>query len=157
MDTKSVIEIQKKGIFMHRLVYVIFILQRLLLQFEMKDVSVRNTVCILSFIVLCEAVEEIFFYANYFNNIMVIRAVRYGQCLLATMVLVFLQISDDSEVMIIALLIMLMVDFFLTMDITERGRAVFYVMCIGMPMLIVVLLKWRFIPAGNGCFYFLIY
>ncbi|MDE6760540.1 MAG: GGDEF domain-containing protein [Lachnospiraceae bacterium] len=154
MDTKSVIEIQKKGIFMHRLVYVIFILQRLLLQFEMKDVSVRNTIYILSFIVLCEAVEEIFFYANYFNNLMVIRVVRYVQCLLATMVLVFLQISDDSEVMIIALLIMLMVDFFLAMDITERGRAVFYVICIGMPMLIVVFVKVAIHSSGQWMFLF---
>lgn len=154
MDTKSVIEIQKKGIFMHRLIYVIFILQRLLLQFEMKEVSVRNTVCILSLILLCEAVEEIFFYTNYFNSLMVIRVVRYIQCLLATLVLVFLQISDDSEIMIIALLIMLMVDFFLTMDITERGRAVFYVVCIGMPMLIVVFVKVAIHTSGQWMFLF---
>lgn len=50
MDTKSVIEVQKNGIFMHRLIYVIFFLQRVLLQLEIKDVLLKNTICILVFL-----------------------------------------------------------------------------------------------------------
>ena len=51
MDKQSFIEVQKNGIMMHRLIYVIFFLQRLLLHFQSDTILLRNTIVIISFIV----------------------------------------------------------------------------------------------------------
>lgn len=154
MDTKSVIEVQKNGIFMHRMIYVIFFLQRVLLQFEIKDVLLKNTICILVFLVLCEVLEEIFYCKDYFNRLTVLRVVRYVQCLFATIMFVFLEDSDNSEIMIVSLLIMFGVDFFLAMEIAEKGKAIFYISCIGMPMVIVVFTKMAMYSSGQWMFLF---
>ena len=68
MYTHSVIEIQKKGILLHRLVYVILLLQRLLLQVLQKDVTVYNTTMVVVFVGTFFAVEEVSNFKNYFNR-----------------------------------------------------------------------------------------
>lgn len=154
MDTEAVINIQKKGLIMHRLIYVIFFLQRILFQFENKEVRLRNTMFILGFLVVCELIEEIFYHVNYFNKLNVLRVIRYLQCLSATIMLAFLQSSQDSGIMVIGLLIMFLVDFFLTMGISDKGRAVFYVVCVGLPIVLVIFTKMAISSTERWMFLF---
>ena len=59
MDSDSLFDLQKSGMAMHRVIYIVFFLQRLLLQFVSKEIQISTTVCILVFLILCEIIEEI--------------------------------------------------------------------------------------------------
>ncbi|MGN0152819.1 MAG: diguanylate cyclase [Lachnospiraceae bacterium] len=154
MDKKLLINLQKKGIAMHRLIYVIFFLQRLLLQLESNDIPLRNTICIFVFLGVCEVSEEILYHKNCFNSLIVLRVLRYVQCLMSTVMIAFIQGTNDSGIMIIALLIMFIVDFFIAMDITEKGRAILYVSVVGTPVLIVVFCKMTVQSSDQWMFLF---
>ena len=139
MKTTSVIEIQKKAIIMHRIIYVLFFLHRLILKLMSDTVEVKNTVVILSILVLCEVVEEIFYHNNFLNKINVLRVVRYIQCVLATMMMIFLKNSENSIIVILALFLMFVVDFFISLQLENKLSTIFFVILVGFPALTIIL------------------
>lgn len=141
MDTHSVFIIQKKGIFLHRLVYIIFLLQRLLLQVLKKDVSMNGTIIIVGLIIVCFILEEVSCRKDYFNSLIYLRVMRYVQCLMSTVMMGFLQISNTSEVAMLGLTLLFMVDFFLTMEIADKDKVISYISWIGVPIILVIVVK----------------
>lgn len=141
MDVKSLIELQKKGILMHRLVYVILFFYRILLQVLNKETVWRNTIWILGFLALCGIIEEIFYYNDYFKKILVLRIARYMQCLLSMIMLCFIESDDGRAIAIIAVLIMFLVDFFLTMGIAEKETLFTYMIYVGIPIVAILVFK----------------
>lgn len=141
MNTQSVFTIQKKGIFLHRLVYIIFLLQRLLLQVLQKDVSVQTTVLVSVLIGILFVLEEVSYFKNYFNNIKYIRALRYGECLISALMMSFLQMNESSEFTMIGLSLLFMVDFFLTMEIADTDKVISYTAMVGVPIILVIIVK----------------
>ncbi len=141
MDTKSLIELQKKGILMHRLVYIIFFLSRVLLQILDKSIQSENTIYILVFLVLCAVLEEVFYHFNYFDKIVISRCTRYMQCVLASGMLCFIQGNGYSDISVIALVIMFLIDFFLTMGVMDKENLITYMISVGIPILVILICK----------------
>lgn len=141
MSTQSIFTIQKKGIFLHRLVYVLFLLQRLLLQVLEKDISVKTTVFILVFVSIFFVLEEISCIKNYFDNIKYLRSLRYIECLMSAFMMGMLQLSENAEIAMIGLCLMFMVDFFLTMEIGDKDRVITYTALVGVPIVLVLVVK----------------
>lgn len=155
MDTKSLIELQKKGILMHRLIYVVFFCLRLLLQFLDKNIQPKNTIFIFGFLVLCAVLEEVFYHYSYFKRIFILRLTRYVQCVLAAAMLCFIQNNDFSDISVIALIIMFLVDFFLTMGIVDKGSLVTYMISIGVPIIGILIYKISVTTNNQWLFMFL--
>ena len=141
MDTKSLIELQKKGILMHRLVYIIFFLSRVLLQILDKSIQPENTIYILVFLVLCAVLEEVFYHFSYFDKIFILRCTRYMQCVLASGMLCFIQGNGYSDISVIALVIMFLIDFFLTMGVMDKENLITYMISVGIPILVILICK----------------
>lgn len=154
MDSKSMIELQKKEILMHRLVYVIVFFYRILLQFLDNEIVFRNTLRILGFIVLCAVLEEVFYHNDYFGKILVVRILRYVQCMLAAIMLCFMQSNDSLSIAVIAILIMFLVDFFLTMSVAEKDTLVAYMLYVGIPILVILIFKISTVHNVNWFFMF---
>lgn len=154
MDTKSLIELQKKGILMHRLVYIIFFLSRVLLQILDKSIQVENTTYILVFLVLCAVLEEVFYHFSYFKRIFILRFIRYIQCVLASGMLCFIQGNEYSDIAVIALIIMFLIDFFLTMGVMDKGNLTAYMISVGIPILVILIGKISVSTSNQWLFLF---
>ena len=141
MDTKSLIELQKKGILLHRLVYIIFFLSRVLMQILDKSIQSENTIFILVFLVLCAVLEEVFYHFGYFDRIFILRCTRYIQCVLASGMLCFIQGNGYSGISVIALVIMFLIDFFLTMGVMDKENLITYMISVGIPILVILISK----------------
>lgn len=141
MDTKSLIELQKKGILMHRLVYIIFFLSRVLMQILDKSIQSENTIFTLVFLVLCAVLEEVFYHFSYFDRIFILRCTRYIQCVLAFGMLCFIQGNGYSGISVIALVIMFLIDFFLTMGVMDKENLITYMVSVGIPILVILISK----------------
>lgn len=141
MNTKSLIELQKKGILLHRLVYIIFFLSRVLMQILDKSIQSENTIFILVFLVLCAVLEEVFYHFSYFDRIFILRCTRYIQCVLAFGMLCFIQGNGYSGISVIALVIMFLIDFFLTMGVMDKENLITYMISVGIPILVILISK----------------
>lgn len=141
MDTKSLIELQKKGILLHRLVYIIFFLSRVLMQILDKSIQSENTIFILVFLVLCAVLEEVFYHFGYFDRIFILRCTRYIQCVLASGMLCFIQGNGYYGISVIALVIMFLIDFFLTMGVMDKENLITYMISVGIPILVILISK----------------
>ena len=141
MNTQSVFTIQKKGIFLHRLVYIIFLLQRLLRQVLQKDVSEQTTVLVSVLVVIFFLLEEFSNIRDYFNNIKYVRALRYAECLISSLMFGMLQLNESSGVSLIGLSLLFMVDFFLTMEIADKDKVTTYSVMVGVPLVVIIILK----------------
>lgn len=155
METTSVIEIQKNGIVMHRIIYVLFFMERVLVHFISDTIEVKNTVALLSIVFLCEIIEEIFYYNNFFQRINILRLVRYIQCVLTTVMFIFLQISEESGVMVLSLFLMYVADFFVSLQLENKVSTVFYVILMGFPALSIILTMVTF--TNNNQWYFILF
>lgn len=141
MDTQSVFEIQKKGIFLHRLVYILFLLQRVLLQILRHDVSLVDTMIVVILIAVYAGAEEISRRKNYFDSIRYIRIMRYTQYITSAILIGFLQIQGDSEIGIIGLPLLFLIDYFLSIGAIDKNEAVLYSVRLGVPVAAVILIK----------------
>ncbi len=141
MEKETVFSIQNKGIFLHRLVYIIFLLQRLLLQVLQRDVSTRNTVLVVVFVVLCFILEEVSRYKNYFNSVMYLKVFRYTQCLLSAIMIGFMKTQDSTEVAMISLSLLFMLDFYFTMEIADKDKVISYIAWVGVPLIVILVVK----------------
>ncbi len=141
MDSEVVFSIQKKGIYLHRTVYVIFLLQRWLLQILQKEVSLRNTILVTVVIGVFFLVEEVSYHKNYFNRILFIRTFRYLQCLIASMMIAGQQLLDHSQITMIGFVILFMIDFLLTMESADKDKVISYTAMVSVPILLFVIVK----------------
>ncbi|MDE5864888.1 MAG: GGDEF domain-containing protein [Lachnospiraceae bacterium] len=141
METKTLIELQKKGILLHRLVYVIFFFFRMILQFMSKDIKLQNTVWILSFLAFCWILEEVCCHNGYFNKLFVLQALRYVQCIFTIMMLCFISADDSLVIAMVAMLLMFFVDFFLTMRVNDKSTLISYMLYVSIPVLTVLVVK----------------
>ena len=153
-NTEPAFELQKNGMAMHRVIYIVFFLQRLLLQFESKDIMVSKTICILAFLVLCEVIEEILYHTDCMKSHTFLRVARYVQCILSTAMLAFFQGSTDSGIMIVALLIMFIVDFLLAMEVSDKTQAVLCLTGVGSPVVIIVFIRMAMRSSDQWMFLF---
>lgn len=141
MDTKSLIELQKKQIFMHRTVFLLFCFLRVALHFLDREIQLRNTLFIIGFVVVCAILEEFFYHHDYMRRIKVAQVTRYIQCILSALMLCFVQNNDPSNISVVALLTMFLVDYFLTMGITDKESLVTYLIYVGIPIAAVLIYK----------------
>ena len=153
-NTEPAFELQKNGMAMHRVIYIVFFLQRLLLQFESKDIMVSKTICILAFLVLCEVIEEILYHTDCMKSHTFLRVARYVQCILSTAMLAFFQGATDSGIMIVALLIMFIVDFLLAMEVSDKTQAVLCLTGVGSPVVIIVFIRMAMRSSDQWMFLF---
>lgn len=154
MDTKSVFEIQKKGILLHRLVYILFLLQRVLLQVLQRDVSLIDTIIVVVLIAIFVAVEEFSYFKDYFNSVRYVQVMRYVQCLLSSILIGFLQMQDGSEVAVIGLPLLFMIDYFLSMEMVDKDKVISYSAMVGVPIIIVTIVKMMIAPEYRWLFLF---
>lgn len=154
MDKQSFIEVQKNGIMMHRLIYVIFFLQRLLLHFQSETILLRNTIVIISFIVLCEIVEEICNLKNYFNNAMVVSVIRYIESVACTVIMTFFYDTTEPGTIVVALLIMFVTEFYVAQRTSERNKAITNIILISIPILVVLTVRMTINPNEYWMFLF---
>lgn len=154
MDIELAIKLQKKLIMMHRFVYVIFMLQRVALQITYSDIPTPNTIIMLSFIGICFIIEELLAKFKCFNSVKALRICRLIQCLLSAGMVVFIDYSYDSGSIILALLIVFVIDLFLTFDITDRSHIVAHAIGIGLFLLAVLLVRMQSIDNDRWMFIF---
>lgn len=141
METKTLIELQKKGILIHRLVYAIFFVFRIILQFMDKSIQLQNTIWILGFLAFCWILEEICSYNHYFDKLFVLQALRYIQCVSSIIMICFISADDTLMLALVAVMIMFFVDFFLTMRVNDKSTLISYMLYVSIPVLTVLVIK----------------
>ncbi len=141
MNIELALKLQKKGIMMHRIVLVVFLLQRLTLHLVYRELHWKNSLLMLIFIVLCAVLEETLSFSSAFKNIWVLRAVRMIQCTCCAIMIVFTESTTDSGTMVLALLVMFVVDLFLTFDVTDKSYALGSAAIMGIIIIIILLIR----------------
>ena len=101
----------------------------------------NGTIIIVGLIIVCFILEEVSCRKDYFNSLIYLRVMRYVQCLMSTVMMGFLQISNTSEVAMLGLTLLFMVDFFLTMEIADKDKVISYISWIGVPIILVIVVK----------------
>lgn len=135
MDISLVMDTLKKRIMIHRLIYVIFCFHRLALQFNGAEVELRDTIVLLTLVGICFGIDTVFLHYDYFDNIKVIQGIRFVQCVIATVMLVFFAFSSDSEIMIFNMIILFFTDFFLAQDVQDKEIIGLYLLLISLPII----------------------
>lgn len=141
MDYSTIIKQQKKGVNLHRIIYLIFAIVRFFTQVEKPDTNFWNTVSILVFLAACLLFEEIFYRFDYFKSGFLVKVFRYSQCVLSIAMLCFMNQNDVSNLSIFSLLIMFMVDFFLAMNVIDRQGLATYMAYVAVPVAVVLLFR----------------
>lgn len=149
MDVSAMVKQQKTELILHRTVYTIFLLLSIFLQYERHDMSIWNFVVFVVFLVLSMILEELFCRLDYFKNKLVIRLFRYFQCFISIALLCFMKLNDVSNVSIVILLVMFLIDFFLTMDIVDKNSLFNYVAYISIPVVVVLLFRLIFLDLNT--------
>lgn len=154
MNMTSVIEIQKKGIPMHRILYAVFFFQRLLVQLRSDENQIKNTIVILSFLAVCEIIEEIFYHSHLLEKVKVVRIVRYIQSVFASIMLIFLHGLEDSGIMILVLWLMFVIDFLVSVQLENRTHVILILFLVSFPVLSVILTKMTFNGNNHWLYFF---
>lgn len=141
MDTSLMIKQQKSEIVLHRIIYFVFILVRIFLHIQNDVVEVKDNHIIILFAIICLVLEEIFCHKDYFNSIKVLRCFRYGQTLLIMMMLFFTKADETSIISVVALLLMFVVDLFLTLNIMDITGLISFFLSVVIPIFVVLLFK----------------
>lgn len=141
MDISLKIKQQKSGIVLHRMVYLFFVLIRLFMAMQKDEISSTDNLLIVLFVSLCLILEEVFYFFDYFNNVILIRVFRYIQCLLAIAMLCFTQSSSISNISVFALLMLFTIDLFITMNIVDVAGVVSYMFYLLIPLVIALMVK----------------
>lgn len=136
MDISSMIKQQKMGIVLHRTVYTIFLLAAIFYHFENRESDGSNFILFASFLVISLIAEEILHHYDYFHKKKIIRNFRYLQCIASIIMLCLIQLNDVINISIIILLVMFVVDYFLTMDIMDKNSLSTYMAYIVLPIII---------------------
>lgn len=155
MDTKSLIELQKKQIGMHRAVYLLFCFIRIALHFLDREILIKNTVFIIGFVLVCALIEEFFYHYDYMKRLSVLQVTRYIQCILSALMLCFVQNNDPSNISVVALLTMFLVDYFLTMGITDKESLATCMIYVGIPIVGILVYKVSYSTGNLWLFMFL--
>lgn len=134
MNTKEIIEIQKKQLMIHRIVYAVFIISRLIFQLENSEIVLRSNKLIVGFILVTGIFEELLAFKDYFNNLILIRALRYIQCVFMGMMFVFLHGVPNPKTMIVSLLIMYLIELLLTLEV-EKSKVILCFSCVSIPIM----------------------
>lgn len=141
MDTLLMIEQQKKAIILRRIVYGLLILIRLFALIEYDEISLGNSIFLLVFLGACFVFEEVSFRFDYFNNVFFIKTARYVQCMITIGILFFWGVDNSSNISIVALFIMFLVDYFFTMSIADEQSMASYIAFIFVPIAVIMLIK----------------
>ena len=149
MDIDIVLKLQKKVLLLHHAVYFLVILHRVSLQFLDINMPWEHTIIMGTFIVLCAMAEELLVLHDGFNNIKIMRGIRFIQCAFCSIMIIFTEISNNSGSIMYALLMMFAVDLILTIDCTE---ILSILLCAGtLEVLIIVLIIVKtIIDHSNG-------
>lgn len=138
---QTIIDIQKKGILLHRMIYVIFALQRIVVQLAFKEIVFSNTIIILALFATCVLAEEICYNKNFFGKAVVARGLRYGQCLVTVVMFIFLHDTEGSDVMLISLFLLFMIDYLMCIGMADRSDLIFYLVTVCIPIVIILMIK----------------
>lgn len=141
MNISVLIKQQRMGIVLHRTVYTIFLLANIFSRYENKDGDTGNFILFTVFLVLSLICEEVFYRLDYFKNENVIRYFRYSQCILSITMLCFVQLNDVINVSIVTLLVMFVIDYFLTMNIIDKNSLSTYMLYIALPIAIILMFR----------------
>lgn len=141
MNTLLMVEQQKKGIVLRRIVYCLLILIRLFALIEYDEISLSNTIFLLVFLGVCFIFEEVSFKFDYFKNVYFIKTARYVQCMITIGILFFWGVDNSSDISVVALLIMFLVDYFFTMSIADSQSMVSYIAFLFVPIAVIMLIK----------------
>ncbi|MGN0437971.1 MAG: diguanylate cyclase [Lachnospiraceae bacterium] len=141
MENLALIKQQKMGIFLHRTVYVIFLLSSIFSRYESNSKDSRNFTFFVVFLVISWICEEILYHADYFHKENVIRYFRYLQCIFSITMLCFLRLDDIINISIVILLVMFVVDYFLTMNMMDKNSLSSYMSYIALPIAIFLMFR----------------
>lgn len=120
MDIKLASKLQQKVIMTHRLVFILFVLQRITIQVVYRNLPTKNTIRLCAFVAVCAVLEELLLRFSCFGNLYVLRAIRFIQCAITTVMLIFTESTTDSGTMALGLLTLFAVDLFITFDISDK-------------------------------------
>lgn len=141
MDTSGLIKQQKMGIVLHRMVYTIFLLASVFSRYENKENDTRNFIFFTVFLIISLVCEEVFYWFDYFKNEKLIRYFRYIQCIFSITMLCFVQLNDVINISIVTLLVMFVIDYFLTMNIMDKNSLSTYMSYIALPIAIFLMFR----------------
>lgn len=153
MERNAIIQHQKNSIILHRIVYIMFALIRFFVILENENINAKSAIYSFVFIIVCIILEEVFYHTNYFDSVRVVKVYRYLQCVSAFGMLCFCKMKSDSVVSFVALLIMFMVDFFLTLNVVDNQNMIIYMAYICTPIALILFImliavnmdEWMFI------------
>lgn len=148
MNIDIVLKLQKKGLFLHNVVYFLFLFHRVFLQFDNADMPWNHTIIMGIFLVLCVMVEELIALHDGFNNIKIMRGIRLIQYAFCLIMIIFTKINSESGLVMYVLLLMFTADLILTIDCTEF---ISILLCVGeLEVLIIILIIIKVVIDGNN-------
>ena len=155
MNVEMAAKLQKRGIILHRIIFLVFLLQRITLQLVYRDLPKNNTIALLLFVCVCAVLEELMLKFQCFNNIWAIRVIRFVQCSMCSIMIVFTESTNDSGTMVMSLLLLFVVDMFLTLDITEKTYC--YGIAVGLGVVVLLALFVRMTLIGDNKWMFMFF
>lgn len=154
MNIELAVELQKKGIMLHRLIFIIFVMQRLALQIVYKDMPLKNTIFMLAFVIVCAILEELLLRHGCFGHLYPLRGIRLAQCLISAGMVIFINSADDSGAVVLALLLLFVVDLFLTLDVTDKVFAVGCISGLAATLLVILIVRMTLLNDNKWMFMF---
>lgn len=154
MNIEIASKLQKRGIILHRVIFVAFLLQRITLQLVYRDLPRKNTIALISFIVICAILEELLSKFQCFNNIWAVRVIRFVQCAMCSIMIIFTESTNDSGTMVMSLLLMFVVDMFLVVDVSEKTYCYGIAVALGIVVLLALFVRMTLVGDNKWMFMF---
>ncbi|MCR5702052.1 MAG: diguanylate cyclase [Lachnospiraceae bacterium] len=154
MDIKMAAKLQEKNILLHRLVFLTFVMQRIALQLIYKNTNIKNTIIMVAFALVCVVIEEVLRAFRCFGSLIALRVLRFVQCTLVFVMLIFTETSNDSNTAIIAFLLVFVIDLFLTLDVTDKLMPIGFIIGLGVIISIVLFVRMTIIHDNKWIYMF---
>lgn len=135
MNYNFIFEIQKRCLIAFRLVYMIFIFFRLLLEYEKNGKISNADIAILIFIIIVEIIEELLIRQKYFKKIFLTRIIRYIQCIFFGSCLVLINYSTNLYLIVISLFFLSMFGLIFTVDLLNQQDTIINYMSLAIPLI----------------------
>lgn len=141
MDAQVIIDMQKKRFMMHKVIYMVFCFHRIAIQFVGQKDELRDTIVLLTMVLLCFGTDLFFNRCDFFENIKVLQYVRYAQCMITAIMFVFFGVESNSELMMLCLVMMFFLEFFLSLGIQDREKIWLFLLYMDLPVVLMVLVR----------------
>lgn len=147
MDENNVFDQQRDGLLIHRIIYLACAFYLLLLNMN----GIKRTMFMFIVVIITAILEEILCKASFFKSVFILKCFRYTEIVITSLIVSMADNKSHSTLVAFAILVMLLIDFYLIVDITDTYNIVISLIFLGIPFAIIIVKE--FIQNDNDIFF----